>query len=140
MRMSCTALQGMLPLPAIQQRVQQFTKAGLPLVVTRAPLFTNKAHLFPKSTFVVGYDTAIRLVIPKYYGNSFTQMLLDFAHFRHQGCKFLVAGRRDEQSGKFCVLDDINVPAELVDIFQAIPESAFRKDISSTQLRQSQHS
>ena len=33
----------------------------------QAPLFTNKAELFRDSAFVVGYDTAVRLIDPKYY-------------------------------------------------------------------------
>jgi hypothetical protein len=35
--------------------------------------------MFPDSTFVVGYDTAKRLVMPKYYGDSELSMLLQFA-------------------------------------------------------------
>jgi hypothetical protein len=44
----------------------------------QAPLFTQKAELFPNSVFVVGYDTAVRLVRPDYYGDE-TAMLLQFA-------------------------------------------------------------
>lgn len=35
----------------------------------QAPLFTDKATLFPGATFVVGYDTAVRLVDEKYYSS-----------------------------------------------------------------------
>ncbi len=34
----------------------------------QASLFTDKAALFPRSAFVIGYDTAVRLVAPRYYG------------------------------------------------------------------------
>ena len=34
----------------------------------QCPLYSAKAELLPGSTFVVGHDTAIRLVNPKYYG------------------------------------------------------------------------
>lgn len=67
--------KGLLPLEEIKRRVAQFTQAGLPLVVTQAPLFSQKAELFPKSMFVVGYDTAVRLVRADYYGDD-TAMLL----------------------------------------------------------------
>ncbi len=127
--------QGLLPLEVLQQRVQQFTEAGLPILITRQPLFTGKARLLPNSTFVVGYDTAVRLVMPKYYGNDATQMLLEFAQLRHLGCSFLVAGRRDGESGRFLTLADASVPEQLQDLFAEIPESAFRMDVSSTEIR-----
>jgi len=34
----------------------------------QASLFTDKAALFLRSAFVIGYDTAVRLVAPRYYG------------------------------------------------------------------------
>lgn len=50
----------------------------------QATLYVQKAKLFAKSRFVVGHDTAIRLVMPKYYGGS-TKMLLELAALRHRG-------------------------------------------------------
>lgn len=67
-----------MPIEEVRKRVAQFVQAGLPVVVTRATLFIEKAELFPNSRFVVGYDTAIRMVMPKYHGNSETSMLLDY--------------------------------------------------------------
>jgi hypothetical protein len=61
----------MLPLEDVKLRVAQFLEAGAPVIVTRAPLYVNKADLFPRSAFVVGHDTAARLVLPKYYGDSY---------------------------------------------------------------------
>lgn len=55
----------------------------------QAPLYTLKAKLFPQSTFVVGYDTAVRLVDPKYYGGH-TQMVVQFEELAYLGCSFLV--------------------------------------------------
>ena len=52
--------KGVLALEEVQRRVSQFVAAGLPLAVTQAPLFTQKGDLFPRSTFVVGYDTGKR--------------------------------------------------------------------------------
>ena len=79
--------------------------------LVQAPLYVNKAKLFAKSTFVVGHDTAIRLVMPKYYGSR-TLMLLELAALRHRGCKFLVAGRVGDD-GRFLTLADVDVPAEI---------------------------
>ena len=41
----------------------------------QAPLFTQKADLFHDSAFVVGYDTAVRLVKPEYYGSDQAMLL-----------------------------------------------------------------
>jgi hypothetical protein len=130
-------LQGMLPLEEIKRRVSQFTSTGLPLVVTQAPLFTQKADMFHDSVFVVGYDTAVRLVKPEYYGSD-QAMLLQFAKLRHQGCSFLVAGRVDD-NGTFKTLADMEMPAVLPrgGLFEEIPATEFRADVSSTELRAS---
>jgi len=37
--------------------------------------------MFPDSIFVLGYDTAKRLVMLKYYGDSELTMLLEFARW-----------------------------------------------------------
>jgi hypothetical protein len=108
-----------------------------PLWLTREPTFVGKAGLFPGATFVVGADTAARIVQPRYYPeNKMTEVL---AFFRKQGCRFLVAGRSDE-SGRYLHLEDLGIGPELRDLFEAIPQSAFHFDLSSTQLRERQHS
>ena len=113
------------------------------LVLTRAPLFAEKAELFPRCTFLIGTDTAIRLLNPKYYGGSRLQMALSFEKMRLQGCSFLVAGRMDKSTGLFVTLEDVRrtVPEEewslYARLFEGIPEEAFRVDLSSTELRES---
>ena len=79
----------------------------------QAPLYTNKARLLPRSTFVVGYDTAIRLVMPKYYGGE-VDMLLQFAELKHAGCSFLVAGRAEGDD--FKGLKDLEMPEALAEM------------------------
>lgn len=84
----------------------------------------------------VGWDTAARVVMPKYYGDSDIAMQLVLAEIGHQGCSFLVAGRLDEKGdGRFKTLDDIVLPPSTRMLFKPIPESSFRSDISSTTLR-----
>lgn len=56
------------------------------VAVTRAPLFRDKAALFPGSWMVVGADTAARLVMDKYYGGSRDAMLAALLSIRGQGC------------------------------------------------------
>jgi hypothetical protein len=96
-----------------------------------------KAELFPSSTFVVGYDTAVRLVQERYYGSE-TAMMLQFAKLAHQKCDFIVAGRVDKETGRFHTLEDIEIPEVLRrgSLFSALSADEFRLDISSTELRE----
>jgi hypothetical protein len=101
--------------------------------LTREPTFVGKAGHFPGATFVVGADTAARIVQPRYYPDH--KMSEALAFFRGQGCRFLVAGRSDD-SGKFVRLDDLGIGPDLRDLFEAIPQDAFHVDLSSTHLRE----
>jgi hypothetical protein len=116
------------------QRLARFAGRA-PLWLTREPTFVGKAGLFPGATFVVGADTAARIVQPRYYLDQ--KMNEALAYFRRQGCRFLVAGRSDA-SGRFLHLEDLGIGPELRDLFEAIPQSAFQFDLSSSQLRQQQ--
>ncbi|KAL6763702.1 hypothetical protein V8C86DRAFT_2488580 [Haematococcus lacustris] len=130
--------KGLLPLAEVERRITQFVEAGLPLLVTRAPLFVHKATLLRNSQFVVGWDTAVRMVMPKYYDDSEVEMMLVFERIRAAGCKIIVAGRKDSASEEFKTLADVVVPPALRDLFTEVPAAAFRVDLSSTQLRQQQ--
>ncbi len=52
----------------VRHRLAQFAWKS-PVELTRAPTFLDKSRLFPRTTFVIGADTAERLVAPKYYGD-----------------------------------------------------------------------
>ena len=121
-----------LELSEVRRRIDQFYERGS-AIATRAPVFYEKARLLPGCTFVIGFDTLVRLVDSKYYGNSPAQMMSAFLEMRSLGCSFLVAGRVERDN--FRTLDDAEVPPDLMDMFTAIPESMFREDISSTQIR-----
>ena len=110
----------------VRKRISHLA-AKWPLVLTRAPVFHEKARLFPGCTFVVGSDTAARIVEPKYYGGDRSRMLAALHEIRQAGCRFLVAGR--VTSGVFRSLADIDVPAGFDDMFTPIPESEFRSDV-----------
>src|SRR5262249_45764841 len=124
------------PLPAeeISRRAAQFTWRA-PLWLTRAPTFVEKSALFPGICFVVGADTALRLVQPRYYQDSVERMTEALETMRARGCRFLVAGRV-EASGRFLELEQLAIPEQFRDLFTAIPEAVCRVDLSSTQLRQ----
>ncbi len=117
----------------ILDRLAQF--AGLwPVYASTAPTFDMKARLYPGATFVVGFDTATRIMQPRYYANDAAAMFRALDEVRSLGCRFLVAGRLDE-GGQFHTATSLDVPALFADLFQPLPD--FRKDISSTELRQS---
>src|SRR5271168_1631860 len=50
----------------VRHRLSQFAWKS-PVELTRAPTFLDKSRLFPSTTFVIGADTAERLVAPRYY-------------------------------------------------------------------------
>ena len=115
----------------IQTRLAQFADDET-AVLTRAETFFKKARLFPGRIFVVGWDTAIRLVAPRYYGGS-DAMMMALAEMLAAGTRFLVAGREDQ--GIFKTLNDVPVPQGFEALFDDLAEDQFREDISSTQLR-----
>ncbi len=117
----------------IRRRVNGIDGAAV-VALTRAPTFRRKAELFPGSVFVIGWDTMVRLIDPKYYGDSEPAMLTALAEIWALGCRFLVAGRQVD--GAFRTLAEVAVPQGFSPLFQAIPESRFRADISSTELRE----
>lgn len=117
----------------VRRRAASFAGRG-PLWLTHAPTFVEKAHLFPGAAFVVGADTAARILQPRFYGDSAERMEQALATLRDHRCRFLVAGRVDA-SGQFLALDDLAIPPAHRDLFTAIPADLFRMDVSSTQLR-----
>jgi hypothetical protein len=115
------------------ERMAQFA-GRYPIFASAAPTFLQKARLFPGATFVVGYDTAARILDPAYYDNSRDRLLEALTKMQAAECAFLVGGRVGE-NGRFHTLADLPIPPRFAGMFQAIPESRFRADISSTALR-----
>lgn len=122
-----------LPEEVILDRMAQFA-GRQPVYVTNAPTFLEKARLFPRTTFVVGYDTAVRILAPRYYNNSYNEMLAALDELRERGCRFLVAGRANDE-GEYFQADDLEVPSGYETLFTPIPSHKFRRDISSTEIR-----
>ena len=116
----------------VGRRVIQFAPRWR-VLLTRAPRFVEKARLFPGTVFVVGWDTAVRLVQPRYYDDSEAAMRAALEEMRDLGTRFLVAGRAAD--GSFHTLADAPPPAPYASMFEAIPEELFREDVSSTELR-----
>ena len=117
----------------VRDRLAQFAwKARVEL--TRAPTFLEKSRLFPGATFVIGADTAERLVATRYYGNDEARMAAALQEIADRGGSFLVAVRIDA-GGRVRSLADVPVPKRFAGLFTAIPESRFRLDSSSTDIR-----
>ncbi len=110
-------------------RVQQFER---PILLTNAPVFVRKAELFPDSTFVVGYDTAERILHPRYYGD-IAGLNAALAAIRNLGCRFLVAARVTR--GLLRRRPELEIPVGFETMFEPLPETEFREDISSTSIR-----
>jgi hypothetical protein len=113
----------------VQRRIAQFSGAA-PIWVTRAPTFAEKAKLFPGAAFAVGFDTAVRMLDPKYAGSeagrdAALRTILECE------CRVIVGGRIDA-GGTFREWSYAGAFAEL---FEGIREAEFRVDLSSTELR-----
>jgi len=121
-----------LPREEVERRLAQFAGVA-PVWVTRAATFAEKAMLFPGTAFVVGWDTAVRVVDPRYYGgeagrDAALRKLTDC------GCRLVVGGRADA-GGAFRVWDGGGLAAEFAGLFVPLAEADFRADVSSTALR-----
>jgi hypothetical protein len=117
-----------LSLVEIERRLLQL-HGVYSVVLTCAPTFSEKAELFPGMWFALGYDTALRLLSPEYHDN-IPAMLTRFHDLK---TRFVVAGRYHE--GSFQDVSNLHIPCGFEDLFVSIPESKFRKDISSAELR-----
>lgn len=123
-----------LELDQIVDRLGQFAGRH-PVVASNAPTFLAKSRLFPNTTFIVGYDTAERILQPRFYNDSQAEMLKALAEIRERGGRFLVAGRLDESTNEFQEPSRLAVPEPFASLFESIPADRFRRDISSTWLR-----
>jgi len=120
-----------LAIAEAHRRAAQFAGRA-PLLLTRAARFDEKAALMPDTVFVLGADTAARVLEPRFYPEAGGRdAALDGV--RAAGGRFLVAGRRSAEG--FLTLADLPLPARHADLFEALPASAFRADVSSTEIR-----
>ncbi len=121
-----------LALGEVRRRIGQIGGRA-DVAATRATVFYEKARLMPGCAFVIGFDTMERLVDPRYYGGSAGRMASALLEMQGLGCSFLVAGRVAD--GRFKTLGDVETPPDLRGMFTEIPESAFREDVSSSEIR-----
>ena len=123
---------------SVADRAARFAGVDGWLLLTDAPTYLDKARLFPGATFVVGHDTAVRIVEPRWYGGTAARdAMLD--ELEALDTRFLVFGRVDA-TGRFRDLDAETFDEPRVARFVArtsrvVAESEFRSDLSSTLLR-----
>ena len=121
-----------LPLEEVERRVAQFAGVA-PVWITRAPTFEAKSRLFAGSAFVLGWDTAVRVIDPKYYGGLIERDAA-LRQLRDLGCRLVIGGRLDA-TGAFRIWDRDAVSEEFAELFIALTEADFRVDVSSSALR-----
>lgn len=96
------------------------------ICLTNAPLFLQKAALFPNSTFIVGADTINRIFDAKYYnGEADTSAIL--RHFKEKNVRFMVFHRKSIK---------IYINPDALEFCEIIPVDEYEDDgISSTEIR-----
>ena len=107
---------------------------GCDVWLTNQANFVDKAELFPQATFVLGTDTMSRIGELRFYDESTQNRDKAIRRLQELGIRFLVLGRLEGQ--RFVSLDDLSLPPSLRTLCQGVPESVYRNDQSSTQLRQ----
>ena len=128
----------LLPRQELDRRAAIIASNGLSLIVTSAPRFTEKSSVLPGSSFLIGFDTFVRLLDEKYYPDhvagaaSAVENSLNL--IEENRCQFVIAGRTDEQR-VFKELTAVEIPQRYRKMFIGLSESQFRFDISSTELR-----
>ena len=104
--------------------------------LTALPTFLDKCRYFPKTTFIVGIDTLIRILDPAYYPKTTFDADAIVSEISELDCKFLVYGRL--QNGRYLSLQDCKLPHAFLALCTEISETTFREDISSSLIRASQ--
>ncbi len=121
----------MLDYIEVSQRVEQFE--GKTLWLSRAATFIEKVHIFPQSTFVMGADTYVRLIDPKYYQGSQKRLNDAMRTICRQSQGLIVFGRMQDK--EFQNPTTCDVPPALREITYFVSEREFRMDISSSGIR-----
>ncbi|AKH65781.1 MULTISPECIES: hypothetical protein [Photorhabdus] len=116
----------------IFKRIRQFKEKG-DIVLSDAKFFIEKSYIYQGAIFVIGADLCQEINNPIYYGGE-EGLKKSLMTIKNNDCGFLVAGRFF--NNKYHAVDDLlNIRREHRFLFESIPESLFRLDISSTEIR-----
>jgi hypothetical protein len=108
---------------------------GTTVWLTLLATFEEKSRQFPGATFIVGADTLRRIADPRYYGGDAGACRRAIEEIAVRGCRFLVFGRLGETG--FEALPGGELSRDLSSICREVPQSVFREDVSSTEIRRS---
>lgn len=101
----------------------------------------QQARVIPRPAFVVGLDTAVRILNPKYYGGAEAGRDAALQDLQRLGVRFVVAGRLSQPGEGAGVFETMasravtTVPERFRPMFIGLSEQQFRVDLSSSQLR-----
>jgi hypothetical protein len=115
----------------IRDRAAQFV--GRPLWLTSVATFIEKLEAFPRSTFVMGVDTYVRLADPRYYGGSTDAAADAVRTIAERAAGLIVFGRAKD--GEFLEASRLVMPQALRGVTYFVSQREFRLDLSSTELR-----
>jgi nicotinic acid mononucleotide adenylyltransferase len=141
----------------VSQRVNAFLELDdLPeqwgIILTKAPLVSQKVASLqecvvnkldgpvPEISFVIGADTLVRIINPKYYNDDESEMIKAL-HSMH-GVRFFAGGcleqKKDSPEPAHFIKgtdETAGLPEDIKKMFTIIQEREFRVDISSTDIR-----
>lgn len=120
-----------LTVEEVESRVSADFSPGL--LLTRLPMFEQKAAAFSGAVFVVGADTIQRINNLKYYSNNQSEFKRSIERMASYGIRFLVFGRDD--AGRFLDQKALRLRSDLQTLCDFVPRAEFEMKISSTALR-----
>jgi hypothetical protein len=93
-------------------------------------------------SFIIGTDTMIRILDPKYYDHDEEKMI---GSLRNMNITFVVGGRKIDQTTAAATQEFVTgeeslqgLPQDIQDMFILLDETEFRVDVSSTEIRERQ--
>jgi len=60
------------------------------VLISKTAMFSEKAKALPNSMFLIGADTAKRILDKKYYSNDENEMIVALSEIKQYNCSFLV--------------------------------------------------
>lgn len=114
------------------------------LILTNAPTFVEKSRILPDRTFLVGFDTILRIADPKYYNYSKEGLHTAIQELKQNNAKFMVFHRimNNAKGNSFVSTNEMfdALPNDLKELCTLIPESICAATAaSSTAIRNTQH-
>jgi len=129
-------------------RLEHFVNQSFPILLTKTPRFIDKAQVYPGLSYVIGIDTAIHLLDPKYTEGSIDLMTHMLKDMTDKGTEFLVNPRtfgtanippsfriqlKDSELFTYSMIESY-VPYVLRSFFRELIVNEY-KDLSSSALR-----